>query len=225
MNETSEHRIIAILGAYGSIGSALAHRLVENGYQVALGGRDEESLQQLGEETGGLAISVDGRDFGQVESFITQAADAGTLTGVVNCAGSVLLKPAHLTTFAEYEETIAKNLTTAFAIVRAAGKAMRKHGGSIVLMSSAAADIGLANHEAIGAAKAGVAGRVRAAAATYAGRRIRVNAVAPGLVESGATRRIVDNERALEASIRLHPLGRIGQPKEIANLIAWLLGP
>lgn len=94
-----------------------------------------------------------------------------------------------------------------------------------MLMSSAAAAVGLANHEAIGAAKAGVAGLAISAAASYASRNIRVNAVAPGLVDSGATRRIVENEKALEASLRLHPLGRIGRPEDVARLIAWLLDP
>jgi 3-oxoacyl-[acyl-carrier protein] reductase len=136
-----------------------------------------------------------------------------------------MLKPSHLTSRADFEEIIGANLTTAFAVVRASAKQLRKQGGSVVLMSSAAAGIGLANHEAIGAAKAGVAGLVLSAAATYASRNIRFNAVAPGLVASGATQRIVDNEKALQASIRLHPLGRIGQPAEVARLIAWLLDP
>ena len=225
MTENAQDRVIAILGAYGGIGSALARLLSQSGYRVVLGGRDPDRLNSLAAEVDGVAVEVDGREFDQVDRFLSTAAAEGPLIGVVNCAGSVLLKPAHLTTRADFAETIDANLTTAFAVVRASAKQLRKQGGSVVLMSSAAAGIGLANHEAIGAAKAGVAGLVLSAAATYAARNIRFNAVAPGLVASGATQRIVDNEKALQASIRLHPLGRIGQPAEVARLIAWLLDP
>ncbi|MEM8932754.1 MAG: SDR family oxidoreductase, partial [Acidobacteriota bacterium] len=164
-------------------------------------------------------------DFGQVVDFLGHAKSLdATLTGVVNLAGSILLKPAHATSEAAYRETIDTNLTTAFATVRAAGKAMRK-GGSVVLVTSAVSDIGLPNHEAIAAAKGGVAALARSAAATYASRNLRVNAVAPGLVKTPMTRSIVDNELALNASLGLHPLGRVGEPDDVASLIAWLLGP
>jgi NAD(P)-dependent dehydrogenase (short-subunit alcohol dehydrogenase family) len=88
----------------------------------------------------------------------------------VNCAGSLLLKPAHLTSQAEFEQTVAASLTTAFAAVRAAGRvlAAQPDGRRVVLVSSAAARTGLANHEAIAAAKAGVIGLTMSAAATYA---------------------------------------------------------
>ncbi len=223
MPATSSSQVIAILGAYGGIGTALARQLTDRGYRLVLGGRDRDQLDSLATEIGGIAVEVDGREFDQAQDFVSRAAEEGQLTGVVNCAGSVMLKPAHLTTRADYDATLDTNLTTAFALVRAAVKELRKEGGSIVLMSSAAANIGLANHEAIAAAKAGVAGLARSAAATYAGRNIRVNAVAPGLVATQATQRIVENEKALEASLRLHPLGRIAQPDQIANLIVWLL--
>ncbi len=225
MSTDDPTRVIAILGAYGGIGSALARQLAGKGYRLVLGGRDRESLDSLASEVAGVGIEVDARDFQQVQQFIDRAAQEGQLVGVANCAGSVMLKPAHLTTRSEYDETLDTNLTTAFALVRAAVKELRKQGGAIVLMSSAAANIGLANHEAIAAAKAGVAGLTRSAAATYAGRNIRVNAVSPGLVATGATQRIVENEKALEASLKLHPLGRVAQPDEIARLIVWLLDP
>jgi NAD(P)-dependent dehydrogenase (short-subunit alcohol dehydrogenase family) len=93
------------------------------------------------------------------------------------------------------------------------------------LVSSAAARLGLANHEAIAAAKAGVIGLTLSAAATYAPKRIRVNAVAPGLVRTPLTARITGSESALEASTSLHALGRIGEPDEVAGAIAWLLDP
>lgn len=147
------------------------------------------------------------------------------LHGVVNCIGSVLLKPAHLTTDEEWNETLTTNLFSSFAIVRGAVKMLKSSGGSIVLVSSAAAQIGIANHEAIAAAKAGVIGLTRSAAATYAGMNIRVNAVAPGLVRSNMTRRLWENPVSAEASQQMHALGRLGEPDEVASLIQWLLQP
>jgi NAD(P)-dependent dehydrogenase (short-subunit alcohol dehydrogenase family) len=102
---------------------------------------------------------------------------------------------------------------------------MMQDGGSIVLVSTAAARIGIANHEAIAAAKAGILGLTLSAAATYAGRRIRVNAVAPGLVETPLSERITRSEANRKASEAMHALGRLGKPGDVASLMAWLLDP
>jgi NAD(P)-dependent dehydrogenase (short-subunit alcohol dehydrogenase family) len=147
----------------------------------------------------------------------------GRVDGMVNCAGSFFLKPAHATSEAEWGETIAANLTTAFTTVRAGARALEP-GGSIVLLASAAARVGFANHEAIAAAKAGVVGLTLSAAATYAPRGIRINAVAPGLTRTPGTERIVEGPSG-EASRAMHPLGRLGEPEDVASAIAWLLDP
>lgn len=216
--------LYAVIGAAGGIGSALCRRLAAAGARLLLGGRDLERLETLADEVAGVPVAVDARDFDQVHDFLAEAKDLPwTLRGVVNLAGSLHLKPAHATSRDDLDQVLETNLVTAFATVRAAARAM-KGGGSVVLTSSAAASIGLPNHEAIGAAKAGVAGLARAAAATYASRGLRVNAVAPGLVDTPMTASITTNEIARDASISLHPLGRIGTPDEVASLIAWLLG-
>ena len=148
----------------------------------------------------------------------------GRLDGLANCVGSILLKPAHLTSEEEWDAVVSTNLKSAYAAVRAAARAMTA-GGSVVLVSSAAARLGLANHEAIAAAKAGVIGLALSAAATYAPKGIRVNAVAPGLVRTPMTARITGNEAALKASTAMHALGRVGEPEDVASAIAWLLDP
>ena len=94
-----------------------------------------------------------------------------------------------------------------------------------MLCASAAARVGLANHEAIAAAKAGVIGLTLAAAATYGPRNIKVNCAAPGLVDTRLTARITSNESAVKASTAMHALGRIGRPEDVASGIAWLLDP
>ncbi len=140
----------------------------------------------------------------------------------MNCIGSVLLKPAHLTSDDEFRQVLETNLFTSFAAVRAAAKVMRTQGGSIVLFASAAAEIGIANHEAIAAAKAGLA---RSAAASYAANNIRVNVVSPGLVKTELTRRIWENTNSANASTQMHALGRLGEPDQVASLATWLLDP
>ena len=214
-----------IFGAGGGIGQCLSRELAEAGATLYLAGRDEERLAAIAGECGGTPVPCDARDFDSVSELVGRVQEeTGRLDGVVNLAGSLLLKPAHLTTEDEYLDTIATNLTTAFAIVRAATKAMGP-GGSIVLMSTAAARTGIANHEAIAAAKAGVIGLAQSAAATYGPRGIRVNAVAPGLVETPLTERLVANEASRKASESMHALGRLGEPSEVAAAIAWLLSP
>lgn len=221
---TPDTPTIAVIGATGGIGTALSRRLRERGFRLLLGARRSDRLDALAAEVGGTAHPLEARDFAAVEAFIGRAAESGgRLRGAVNLAGSILLKPAHRTSAAELEETLGQNLVSAFALVRAATAAMREGGGSIVLMSSAAAATGLANHEAIAAAKAGVEGLARAAAATYASSGIRVNAVAPGLVDTPLAARLVGNEASRKASEAMHPLGRIGRADEVAAAIAWLL--
>ena len=149
----------------------------------------------------------------------------GRLDGAVNCVGSLLLKPAHLTTDSEWRDTLGKSLDSAFYLLRATAKPMMKDGGSLVFVSSAAARLGLANHEAIAAAKAGIGGLTLAAAATYSNRGIRVNCVAPGLVETPLTDRITSNEKARATSTSMHALGRLGKPDDVARAIVWLLDP
>jgi 3-oxoacyl-[acyl-carrier protein] reductase len=94
-----------------------------------------------------------------------------------------------------------------------------------VLVSSAAARLGLANHEAIAAAKAGVIGLTLSAAATYAARGLRVNCVAPGLVRTPLTARITGSPAATQASLAMHALGRLGEPEDVTAAIAFLLSP
>lgn len=211
-----------VIGAAGGIGRRLVELLHRDGWSLVLAGRTLDALKEVAATCAGQTAVVDARDFDAVDAvFQTHPG----ITGAVNLAGSILLKPAHLTTMQDFDETIALNLRTAFALTRAAGKHMKSTGGSVVLMSSCAAGIGLPNHEAIAAAKAGVEGLVRAAAATYAGAGIRFNAVSPGLVATPMARRITENEGALKASVAMHPMGRIGQPADVARVIMLLLNP
>lgn len=226
MAESQESSVYAVLGATGGIGSELCRRLAEDGARLAIAARDEGKLDKLAGETGATSSSLDARKVDEVEGFIKGVAEEyGRVDGIANCVGSFLLKPAHLTSEEEWSETLALNLNSAFGTVRGAARAMNRTGGSVVLMSSSAARVGLSNHEAIAAAKGGVQGLMLSAAASYVSRGIRFNAVAPGLVETPMTEKITANETSAAASLELHPLGRFGKPGDIASAIRWLLDP
>jgi NAD(P)-dependent dehydrogenase (short-subunit alcohol dehydrogenase family) len=223
MSTAQPQATFAIVGAGTGLGKAVASRLSAAGHAVVVGGRSPDKVAELGDQIRSVPQPLDTADFDAVLEFLEEADKGQELAGVLCAAGSMLLKPAHLTTRDEYEDVMRANVAPAFATVRAAGKVLGRRGGSVVLVASAAATTGLPNHEAIAAAKGAVASLTRAAAATYAGRGLRVNAVAPGLVESPLSERIVGNERALEASKAMHPLGRIGRTDEVAGLVTWLL--
>lgn len=229
MTDNHTNPCYVIFGATGGIGSALSRILAGSGAKLVLAARDTDRLNALASELGSTACPTDATQFDAVETCIGKAIQThGRINGIANCVGSLLLKPAHSTSETEWHATIAANLTSAFAVVRAGTKAMTQGGnagGSIVLVSSAAARIGLANHEAIAAAKAGVIGLTLSAAATYAPRGVRINCVAPGLVRTPMSKRLTDNDASLKVSTTMHALGRIGEPDDVARSLQWLLDP
>jgi len=215
-----------VLGATGGIGSELCRRLAAKGARLTIGGRNELKLAELAAELGAHAYVVDATQGDQVDRLFDEAIRVnGIIHGVAHCVGALLLKPAHLTSDAEWSATLETNLTSAFFTVRAAARTMMRTGGSVVLISSAVSQIGLANHEALAAAKAGIIGLMLSAAATYAPQGLRFNCVAPGLVRTPLTARLTGSESMLRASMRRHPLRRIGEPVDVVSAIEWLLDP
>ena len=221
--------VAIVTGATGAIGSATARRLVDAGWRVALVGRDGGRVGALAAELGPTAAGfvADATMSAEVDAAISGAVERlGPPHALVHAVGSTVLKPVHALSDAEIDEVLAVNLRSAFYALRAFVRAVpRRRPGAVVLFSSAATRIGLLNHEAIAAAKGGIDGLVTAAAASYATRGIRVNAVAPGLVRSSLTRRLVENEATLRASEAMHPLGRVGEPGDVAGLVAFLASP
>jgi 3-oxoacyl-[acyl-carrier protein] reductase len=224
MSDPGNRGCYVVLGASGGIGTAVCEQLAAAGSQVAVASRASDRLDDLADRLNAPKWVIDASEPESIETAVREAAEKfGRLDGVANCIGSVLLKAAHLTSYAEWDETLIANLTSAFAAVRSGVRAMRDSGGSIVLVSTAASLVGIANHEAIAAAKGGINSLVLSAAATYASKGIRVNAVAPGLVKTPMTRMIWERPRSAEASVAMHALGRLGEPDDVASAIRWLL--
>jgi NAD(P)-dependent dehydrogenase (short-subunit alcohol dehydrogenase family) len=228
VDQAARH-VAIVTGATGAIGSAVARRLVAAGWDVAVVGRDsgrvDALVAELGPATAGFV--ADATVSAELDAVVAGVAERlGPPDALVHAVGSTLLKPIHAISDRELDEVLAVNLLSAVYALRAFVRAVpRGRPASAVLFSSAATRIGLLNHEAISAAKAGVEGLVTSAAATYAGRGIRVNALAPGLVRSNLTRRLVEHEGSLRASIAMHPLGRIGEAEDVAGLAALLVSP
>lgn len=217
---------ILVIAGTSDIGAAAARKLKAAGNNIHLTSRNEQAVQLIATEINATYSVLDASNFDDTLATFEQAQNQmGSIDGVVCCAGSLLLKPAHLTTESQYHEVMKANLTTAFSVVHAAGKTMARTGGSVVLMASAAALVGLSNHEAIAAAKAGIIGLALAAAASYANNNLRFNVVAPGLVESKLTHALTQSDMGRKASAAMHPLGRLGTPDEVAAAIMFFLDP
>lgn len=219
--------VAIVTGATGAIGSATARRLHAAGWQVGLAGRDPERLASLAATLGPRAVPIvaDATVSTAVDAAFAEVAERlGPPQALVHAVGSTLLKPIHAISDAELDQVLGTNLVSAFYAVRAFVRTARRgQPASILLFSSAATKVGLLNHEAIAAAKGGIDGLVTSAAATYAGRGIRVNAIAPGLVRSRLTQRLVENEATLRVSEAMHPLGRVGDDEDVAALAAFLV--
>ncbi|NBX92841.1 MAG: SDR family oxidoreductase [Proteobacteria bacterium] len=217
---------VIVLGASGGIGQALCNVLHKRGVRLILGGRNSTKLEAVAKKVDALYLCGDATQATYVESLFQMAKEKKIeVNGAVNLVGSLLLKPAHATSENDWITTLQQNLYTSFYLLKYAAATMRKGGGSIVLLSSVAARLGIAQHEAIAAAKAGVEGLAVSAAATYAPYKIRVNVVAPGLVKTPLTEKITQSEGSAKASLAMHPLNRFGEPEDVASAIAWFLDP
>jgi len=218
-DENDSKLVVLIGGVTGGIGRALAERMREAGHQVVGFARKEKAVD-------GVEVhECDATKPAELNAVFEQVHEKyGRIDAYVHAIGSIYLKPAHQMTDEAWAEVIDVNLNSAFYALRAATKLMQQQdSGRILFFSTAAAHAGIANHEAIAAAKGGLEGMVRAAAAGYAHRGIRVNAIAPSLTDTPLSKPITGNQQALEISRKMHPLGRIAEAREVAGLAAWLL--
>ena len=218
-------KVVWIIGGSGGIGSNLARRMSDNGWKVIISARNIENLNLVSDGKYIDSLIVDATNADDVQEKAKQINETyGSLDAVVNSVGSIFLRPLHATSSEQFMETINQNLVTSFNVIRATAKIMmRGNGGRIVLFSSAAASLGMPNHAAISAAKAGVEGLARAAASDYAKRGIRVNVISPGLVETPLSSHLLASEQSRKISEDMHPVGKIGQPDDISSVAEWLI--
>ncbi|MBD3193717.1 MAG: SDR family oxidoreductase [Candidatus Lokiarchaeota archaeon] len=222
-----EDKVILLLGATGGIGSKIATKASTLGAKLICVARNEQKLNKLGQNLGdALMIKGDITKYEDLKDIVEKGTKKfGRIDVLIHAVGSILLKPIHILKQEEFNKTININLTSAFLAIKAVIRGMmRQKSGSVIVISSVAGSKGLRNHEAISAAKGGLESMIRSAAITYASRGIRFNGVALGLVNTplSASAKLTTSEKALETSRKMHPLGRIGEPKDIVSAILYL---
>jgi NAD(P)-dependent dehydrogenase (short-subunit alcohol dehydrogenase family) len=209
-----------VTGGGSGIGAAVARRLAAAGADVAIGDVDARAAASVAGELGARAVALDVRDEKQV------AAATDGVDVLVNVAGIGSTTNAPETTLEVWEDVFAVNARGTFLCCKHAIPGMAaRGGGSIVNVASVAGLVGLRNRAAYCASKGAVIALTRALAVDHAADRIRVNAVAPGTVDTPWVRRLVEDAgESLDALRARQPLGRLGTPEEIADAVAYLLG-
>jgi len=214
---------ILITGAAGGIGRALTEQLAAAGWAVVVAGRDATRLAALPASARVVA------DVTTPEGASQALLAAGEALGeapfaLAHCVGSTLIASLPRTAAEVYRELLRVNLDSAFYTLQAWVKARGGAGsGSAVFVSSVVARIGVANHEAIAAAKGGLEALVRSAAASHAAQGLRVNAVAPGLTETPMTAKLRALPAQREAAARQYPLAGVQSTAQVAAVMAMLL--
>lgn len=219
--------IALITGASGGIGRALAQQLHAEGCRVAAVGRDPGRLAEVPAHARIVADTTTTEGAAQALAAC-QAELGGPPTRLAHCVGSTLIAPLHRTRVEAWREVMRVNLDSAVFTLQAwlaALAAAPGTPGSAVFASSVVARVGVANHEAIAAAKGGVEALVRSAAATYAPQGHRINAVAPGMTDTPMTAGLLKLPAMREGAARQYPLGGVQTADEVAAVMAWLLGP
>jgi NAD(P)-dependent dehydrogenase (short-subunit alcohol dehydrogenase family) len=215
--------IALITGASGGIGRALARQLHVQGCRVAAVGRDADRLADV-DATVRIAADTTTPEGAALAVAACQEALGAAPTLLAHCVGSTLIAPLHRTRADAYREVMRVNLDSAVFMLQAWIAALQGGPGAAVFASSVVARIGVANHEAIAAAKGGVEALVRSAAATYASQGLRVNAVAPGMTETPMTVGMLKVPAMREGAGRQYPLGGVQTADQVAGVMAWLLG-
>ena len=216
-------KTLLITGASSGVARGMADAMANAGWNIARVCRDSSRLD--GDPAGVLSADVS-TEAGALQALEFAKARFGQLPdAVANCAGNSLIAPIGRTTEAQYRAVMSANLDTAFFVSKAYASALSaaKQGGSLLLFSSVVAATGVANHAAIAAAKGGVEALVRSLAADFSGIGLRVNGIAPGLMRTPMTERMVANEASAKQISAQYPLGRHGEIADAAALAAFLL--
>lgn len=213
-----------ITGARGGVAQALAATLRGAGYRIALVSRDISTLHA---DANDLVIEADVSSVAGAQLAVKTATDAfGTPPhAFAHCAGSTVIAPLTRTKEEQYRACMAANVDSAFFCTQAylAALSEAKQAGSVVLFSSVVAGMGVSNHAAIAAAKGAIEALTRSLAADYAGLGVRVNCVAPGLMRSPMTTRMLSSEAAERQIASQYPLGFFGDATDGAAAAAFLL--
>jgi 3-oxoacyl-[acyl-carrier protein] reductase len=224
-----QDKVAIVTGASRGIGRAIVVDLAKNGAEVVLVGRDRAALDETAaaceaarEDAKTLVLTADVADQPAVEGVVKQVVDTfGRVDFAIANAGQSIdslllrLKPDVI------DQMLSVNLKSAFYLASAVAKPMMKQrSGSIVLMSSIVGLTGNPGQAAYAASKAGLLGLTKSLAKELGSRNIRVNAVAPGLIETAMTEKMTDEVR--EYLLKQAALGRPGKPEDVSGVVTFL---
>ncbi|GAA3994601.1 SDR family NAD(P)-dependent oxidoreductase [Deinococcus rubellus] len=224
-----------VTGGGSGIGAAVAERLAQQGARITLMGRNLTRLEAQAAKLGAAFEVLDVTDENSVTAaFETARRTSGPIRILINNAGQASSASALKTDLALWRRMVDVNLTGTWLCTRAALPDLLEHGGRVVNVASTAGLVGYAYVSAYVAAKHGVIGLTRALALELAQRGVTVNAVCPGYTDTPLLAEAVENivsktgrspAEALGSLNRSNPQGRLVQPSEVADAVAWLCSP
>jgi NAD(P)-dependent dehydrogenase (short-subunit alcohol dehydrogenase family) len=226
-----EGKVVAVTGAATGIGRASAEALASEGAVVLLGDIDENGGRAVAKAIGHDAafLRTDVRSSADVHALIDTAVEHhGRLDGIVNNAAVAIPGAAGEMSEDDWREVLDVNLSGVWRGMRAAIPAMlRTGGGSIVNMSSVQSLLGFVGWAGYAASKGGINALTQQAAVEYASRKIRVNAIIPGTILTEMNERIMedsgDPQAQMDAWVAMHPMRRVGTPKEVGDAVVFLI--
>ena len=205
-------KTVWVVGGNSGIGLATVRHLLARGVNLVASARNGAALEELGV---------------RVQPFDAENPDSpdlpDVLDGVVYCPGTITLKPFHRLTEDDFLHDYRVNVVGAASCLRAALPALKaSRSASVVLFSTVAAAQGMPFHASIAAAKSAVEGLAKSLAAEWAP-QVRVNVIAPSLTDTPLASTLLNSEPKREAAAKRHPLQRVGEADEVAELVGFLL--
>ena len=212
---------ILIFGGTGAIGSSIAKKIKADGYDPVIIARNEEELKNKAKEIDCDYFICDILDLEQIEKISEKYNE--DVFGIAYCIGSINLRPLKICKNEDFIESFKINTLGAINAIKTNLTNLSKNNGSILLFSTIAVQQGFTNHSIVSTSKGAIEGLTLSLAAEFAP-KIRVNCIAPSLTDSKMSQKMLANETIRKALENMHPIPKIGEGDDFAELGSFLLG-